>query len=561
MKNTKNFDINDLGKNSFNIYISELKNNKKVLKMYSTHIESYLNSIKEHKNLLKKICRDIDKNSPMDRPFCFLKKFKIILNFQTNYLDSYLDNSEKLFEKIKESVDNSLKIISDFLDKSQELTTNMKTTCETYYQNYDKLIKSLEETEKGVVYDYIKNTYQINISEEKNTDLEELINDSRNFESDFFISEVEIKDIIKKFIGEYNSNLKDIKNKMDQLNKECNNNIIQIMKIIKDYSNQFSTLSNEGEEEISNFDVRNSNFENGCTKYLNYEIKEDELFSTIKPDKYNLKIINQEEKRTIENEINKSGKKLLIIPRDIYNIVEKIYSYNIETINKDEYNLENEKKKLKPIELTGKILGFNFVTNALTKREIFSDTEKNDFIELIFSKEDYLITFLESLNNYRATGEYEMPLDLFEVVNKIFIRAADYLLSNSKKSIYTYVIILSQTFYIMKDNNKFFLIKNIKDKEFFKSIDFWTSYLDETIRLELIRFHNELSKNKIVLTEQKREKKNEEIYFSKMVSFIACLKGFEMEKQNIEKILLFSMNKYKMKDENRKSILSIIDEK
>ena len=561
MKNTKNFDINDLGKNSFNIYISEIKNNKKVLKMYSTHIESYLNSIKEHKNLLKKICRDIDKNSPMDRPFCFLKKFKIILNFQTNYLDSYLDKSEKLFEMIKESVDNSLKIISDFLDKSQELTTNMKTTCETYYQNYDKLIKSLEETEKGVVYDYIKNTYQINISEEKNTDLEELINDSRNFESDFFISEVEIKDIIKKFIGEYNSNLKDIKNKMAQLNKECNNNIIQIMKIIKDYSNQFSTLSNEGEEEISNFDVRNSNFENGCTKYLNYEIKEDELFSTIKPDKYNLKIINQEEKRIIENEINKSGKKLLIIPRDIYNIVEKIYSYNIETINKDEYNLENEKEKLKPIELTGKILGFNFVTNALTKREIFSDTEKNDFIELIFSKEDYLITFLESLNNYRATGEYEMPLDLFEVVNKIFIRAADYLLSNSKKSIYTYVIILSQTFYIMKDNNKFFLIKNIKDKEFFKSIDFWTSYLDETIRLELIRFHNELSKNKIILTEQKREKKNEEIYFSKMVSFIACLKGFEMEKQNIEKILLFSMNKYKMKDENRKSILSIIDEK
>ena len=561
MKNTKNFDINDLGKNSFNIYISELKNNKKVLKMYSTHIESYLNSIKEHKNLLKKICRDIDKNSPMDRPFCFLKKFKIILNFQTNYLDSYLDKSEKLFEMIKESVDNSLKIISDFLDKSQELTTNMKTTCETYYQNYDKLIKSLEETEKGVVYDYIKNTYQINIYEEKKTDLEELINDSRNFESDFFISEVEIKDIIKKFIGEYNSNLKDIKNKMAQLNKECNNNIIQIMKIIKDYSNQFSTLSNEGEEEISNFDVRNSNFENGCTKYLNYEIKEDELFSTIKPDKYNLKIINQEEKRRKENEINKSGKKLLIIPRDIYNIVEKIYSYNIETINKDEYNLENEKEKLKPIELTGKILGFNFVTNALTKREIFSDTEKNDFIELIFSKEDYLITFLESLNNYRATGEYEMPLDLFEVVNKIFIRAADYLLSNSKKSIYTYVIILSQTFYIMKDNNKFFLIKNIKDKEFFKSIDFWTSYLDETIRLELIRFHNELSKNKIVLTEQKREKKNEEIYFSKMVSFIACLKGFEMEKQNIEKILLFSMNKYKMKEENRKSILSIIDEK
>ena len=87
MKKTKNIDIFDIGKNSFNSCYSQLKNDKKVLRLYSQQIEDYLNSMEESKNILYNINRDIEKNSSIDKPFCFLKKFEIILNLQCNFFE------------------------------------------------------------------------------------------------------------------------------------------------------------------------------------------------------------------------------------------------------------------------------------------------------------------------------------------------------------------------------------------------------------------------------------------------------------------------------------------
>ena len=74
MKNKKIIDVFNLGKNTFNIYYNQLKNNKKVLKQYSEIIDANLSSINEHNNLLKNIAKDIDKDSTTDNPFYLLKK-------------------------------------------------------------------------------------------------------------------------------------------------------------------------------------------------------------------------------------------------------------------------------------------------------------------------------------------------------------------------------------------------------------------------------------------------------------------------------------------------------
>ena len=581
MKNIKNIDIFYLGKNSFNSCFSQLKNDKKVLRLYSQHIEGYLNSIEENKNLLKNINRDIDKNISSDKPFCFLKKFELLLNLQSNYYDYFLENSQKSFENLKESVDKNLEIITNFLSNIQTSSTNIKNKSIEFFEKHEKVIQTLDITEKSIIEDYFKSKYNLSFNKDKDNttinSIEEIVNESYKKEKEFYNSTQEMKDIFCKFLTEYNSNMKEIKKIMTKLNEDSNKEIINIIQIMKDNCNNLINIMNDASQKIVNFDKNNNDFINNYSEYLNNEIKKDELFQVLENDKYKIKIINEEERNKLEKEIyinsnlkNRKNSKRKSIPnfkitgKDIYNIVEKIYSFNFSTINKEEFNLVIEKQKLEITELTGKLLGYNFDINEVIKKEKnnienMSEEDINNFIDFIFKKEDYIIEFLTRLNNYRASGKLELSLDIFNVIKIIFDKAADYLLLNTNKRIYNFMIILSQTFYIMKDNKKYFLQKELKKKKYFRSINFWLNKLDNTINEELERFENELTKNDINFNEKKKLKKKGEILFNTIVSFVTCLNGFELEKEKVDQIVLPLFEKYNIKDEIKQIVLPMLD--
>ena len=68
-------DLSYIGKDTFNKNILQLKNDKKLLKLLSQNIQSFIDSIDENRKSLKKIIKELAKNSPMDHPFCFLRKY------------------------------------------------------------------------------------------------------------------------------------------------------------------------------------------------------------------------------------------------------------------------------------------------------------------------------------------------------------------------------------------------------------------------------------------------------------------------------------------------------
>ena len=567
----KNLDIFDIGKNTFNSCYSQLQNDKKVLKFYSQHIEEYLNSIEEHINILQSINRNIDKNLSIDKPFCFLKKFEIILNLQCNYFDNLIESSQKSFEHLKDIIDKTLKIISNFLLNTQISKKNIKIKSEEFYEKFNNVEKYLEQTEMSIIDDYIQTTYNIQIINynDKTNNTEELVNESHKHEKSFLISKQNMKDIFKNFLNEYNLNMKEIKIGMTKLNEECKNELVNIIKIIKDGYNNLYNLLDDAMTKIENFDKNNKNFENGYSEYLNNEIKEEELFNILDEEKYKIKIIKEEEKNLLEKENsqsqknnsnnNKKSHNLLINAKDIYNIVEKIYSYNFETIDKNDYILSDEKNKLEILNFASKLLGYDFLTNKLTKMETLSQEEINNFITLILSKEVYLIEFLKRLNNFRTTGKFELSLDLFNFIKTIFDKAADNLLIKQNSTVSNFLIILSQTFYIIKDEQKYFLQKEVNKKEYFRKVDFWYNKLDNSISQELERFEEDIVENKIDLNENAKKRKKEDIIFVKFVSFITSLNGFEIEKEKIDKIIFPLFDKYNIKEEMRKSILPLFN--
>ena len=83
--------------------------------------------------------------------------------------------------------------------------------------------------------------------------------------------------------------------------------------------------------------------------------------------------------------------------------------------------------------------------------------------------------------------------------------------------------------------------------------------MDELINHELIKFEKDSVMVKKYLDAKKKKKKKEEILFTQIVSFIACLNGFELEKEKIDKILIPLFDKYKVNEQIRQSIFSLLD--
>lgn len=564
----KTLDIFEIGKDTFNSHYNTLKITKKNIKNYIGVIDLFTKLINSHKKSLEKVNQEIKKVSQIDKPFNILNKFEFLLTFYSNYNNLIEEKIINSLENLKKSFNNVMNNIGDYLSFSQQLAMNIKNTSEAYFPKYDKLVESLEETEIAIIEEYTKKKYRICLNKQKNKDKDKdkCAKEALVYEREYLNAEEEIKEKANNYIDEFNSTLKNIKPKMVQLNEDIKNVVINIIQKLKeDYNNFINTLDNETTN-ITNLDD-NDNFKKETGEFLNYRIKKDEnceILQKINLEKYCIKIIKEEEKNIIENDNynaipkhKKLTKTLSYTSEDIYNIVNIFYNYHFETINKDLYNLDKEKDKIRVSQILGKILNYNFDTHKI-EDALATQDEKKELMNLIFSSDDCLTKFLVGINNFRATGKYEMDQLTFNDIKIIFDKVADNLLIKNNIRIASFLIILSQTFYVMRNNEKYFLQKEMKKKEYFRSIDFWASHLEKLIVDELNKFEEESKRNAIIYSEERKKKKIDDIVFSKIVSIIASLNGFELEKEKTDNILLPAISKYSLSNEMKESIMSLV---
>lgn len=569
MEHKASLDIFDLGKDTYNFHYNSLRETKKSLKNYLTIIDLFTNSLKEHKKSLKNVFKEMKKYSPIDKPFNFLKKFEILFYFHYNYNKSFLEITENNIDTLKQSINDLMNKIGDYLSYSQKLAMNIKTTSENYFIKYDKLIEALEETEIAIIEEYTKKTYRICLNKLKNKDKDKAkcVKETLVLERDYLNAEEDIKEKVNNYIDEYNLKMKNIKPKMIQLNEDSKNHILNIIKLIQEkYSNTVEIVNTENNN-MESID-KNEAFKKEVGDYLNYMIKKDkncEMLNIVNLEKYNIKIAKEEEKNSLEAENYnaipqklKLTKHLSYTGRDIYNMIKIFYECKFESINKDCYNLEVENNKIKISDFMGQLLNYSFDTHDFGKEKSLTEEEKKTSINLILSNEEYITKFLICLNNYRTTGKYEMTEEQFYTIKNIFYRIADNLLLKENLKTSSFLIILSQTFYIMKDSGKYYLQKELKNHKFFRSIEFWRNHIDNLIIDEIDRFEKESIKNKIIYSEERRRKKIDDISFSKIISLVTSFKGFELEKDKIDNILIPIMDKYEIPTDVRESIFSVI---
>ena len=565
MEGLKALDIVILGRESFSLYYNNIKNSKKSIKNYLTIVDSFSKITADNKKALNNLFKTIKEFSEADIPFPILKNLEILIKIYEKYNDAFLVSIETPLENLKKSILNSLKYLSNYLNFSQILSMNIKNLSRKYYENYNKLMENLGDTELAVIDEYTKSKYRLCINKLKNKEKEKdkLIKETLSNEKAYLSMKSDLSEKVDNYIEQFNSIMKKINPKIVQLNEDIKNtSLIAISTLKKNNANFMTQLENETMELLN----KDNNCNSEGNEYFDFMMKKDEnseIHQAVELSKYNIKILKEEEKTSIECDTfkpknRKLTKALVYTAEDIFNIVKNIYDLNFKMVNQDSFNLDKERNKIIITDIMGKILSYNFDTRTFVKECNITQEEVNYLFSAIFTDEEYFMKYLLCLNNYRTTGKYEISPDVFNIIKVIFDKKADELLVANNIKIAGFIVILSQTFYMMKDNEKYYLQKEVQKKEYFRDIKFWVNYFEDGITEDVIKFEEESKKIGVVYSDEKKEKKLEEIAFSKMASLVTSLTDFEIEKEKIEAILLPLFDKYKISEQTRESILQLM---
>ena len=221
------------------------------------------------------------------------------------------------------------------------------------------------------------------------------------------------------------------------------------------------------------------------------------------------------------------------------------------------YNLDKENKKLSVKSLSEKLFSFDKENNIDEK---IKEKELDELFGLL-NNEDNLLKFFMTLNNFRATGQYSLTKNVFDIIVKIFNIALDYMLIKPIPKLDELIVILSQTFFIKKDETKYYIQKSIKNHELFKKQQFWEKQLNNSIEKEFERLENDEKVRNIFLTKELKEKKKREMLTAKIIPFTSYIKEFGADEQMILNIVNPIMNKYNLDERTRDICLLYLKDK
>ena len=542
-----------------------------------------------------------------------IDKINKFFNYQIQSLQLFVNSIETPLNQLHHIIDESQLQINNI--KSEYLTEKQNFSQKFYeFDSLNKKLKKecLEGEKKLIEYSISKkliNSQDVDIE----TDLENEAN----------LKIIDIKKnqkiILEKFknFGNFGKIFNDISNeKLNELKlktsilyqafEKCLNYLLIFYK--KSFLLPINQITNQ-EKEL--------NDKNLFDDLLKNNIKEiDEKIYNINFDEYQIRIINKknEEKDDIyyENEnINENLKEYEIIDEekrqlneeDIFFIVKKMY--NINFVNKKNYiiNIEKEKLKLKDlitkltsyskknkknsIDINKKKLDMNnniiknidlINENSVNNKKKLKDTNNNynntntseeitqeevNYLCKSMKNKEYRIFILKKINNFRVLGAFKMPLDTFNFFIQIFKEISKYFYIDENKldlQIINLTIILTQTFYCLKNEQRVYIQNELNSEEIFHSEEFWKKVIKYNIEDEIEACKkNEKQIGKIENEKSIRARRNS-ISFAQLVPQISGMLGFGLSKEKVKQIVLPFIDEFNINDKNKKIILKVIED-
>ena len=369
----------------------------------------------------------------------------------------------------------------------------------------------------------------------------------------------------KANIGKINEN-NIINNKID--NQENNNNEIlsekemidELILLRQNYKKYLLRLTGKQKEYIDKIngissDIRRFNIDENN---LLYDILKsfDDNFSEILKELNNYCLLYEHNKKLIKN-MNLELQNNLMFSSKIFN------NYEFEEYVPKFKDIKDPMDLL-VIEKMNKLIGFEFeklksnnnkeadeninyqniddnllfilLMNKFLGEEISLNQKEKKLMINLFNKAQFIQEFLLRLNKVRMNLQLFNKKENFDFVlecfNYIFSKIS---ITNEKNhELFNIIMILSETFFIIEEDKKIFLVNKMNIPQEIKESDFWIKYLEYEINLEAKKPQNKTgSRYKYIV----------------IISNTTHLKEFSVPKEKTVEIIEYFKNKYKFSDD------------
>ena len=369
----------------------------------------------------------------------------------------------------------------------------------------------------------------------------------------------------KANIGKINEN-NIINNKID--NQENNNNEIlsekemidELILLRQNYKKYLLRLTGKQKEYIDKIngissDIRRFNIDENN---LLYDILKsfDDNFSEILKELNNYCLLYEHNKKLIKN-MNLELQNNLMFSSKIFN------NYEFEEYVPKFKDIKDPMDLL-VIEKMNKLIGFEFeklksnnnkeadeninyqniddnllfilLMNKFLGEEVSLNQKEKKLMINLFNKAQFIQEFLLRLNKVRMNLQLFNKKENFDFVlecfNYIFSKIS---ITNEKNhELFNIIMILSETFFIIEEDKKIFLVNKMNIPQEIKESDFWIKYLEYEIYLEAKKPQNKTgSRYKYIV----------------IISNTTHLKEFSVPKEKTVEIIEYFKNKYKFSDD------------
>ena len=509
-----------------------LKNNNNI---ETDHIlslsKSIFNIIKSQLTYLNIFLREVD-----DIIKSFDKTLKEKNTMSSGYMNEYEDCRNGLQKKYKE-IEKAKKLFFDNANITENLLISFYTpripNCKTQDTPY-------------ITRTQVDNS--IKVTKKNENDYANLVKNAKNYEDKFFSLTSNSIDNMKRVSCDLTTKMKD--------------NIVSFLLNLK---NCFKLPLGEIDTylpELVNLD-ENKKIE----EIINSSYKKDNQLIRVEVEKYEIKSIPKYDEDNIDNHF-----KYLIEDKEIINTVNEMEK-NFNLIVKGSIEEINSPEKLRCRFLTYKLFSFskkmkNVINNLEKDKNVNNDENKNYSItdeevkELyeMFKKSENRIIFIKKLNNFRKYGCYEFPTREFYILGNILNLIINYFEQDKNSENQFSLVILSETYYKMENDEKVYILTTIKRNKLFHEINFWNDYINTSILKEVERNVNLDLKHLKNNTHAGCKKRNfDKLVFAQMFPIIKTMLEFELEDDKLNKLIENLVSYYNIDETSKKILFDMIN--
>ena len=471
-------------------------------------------------------------------------------------VEQQIINIEYFFEGIDEKLDNFEKLIKEqnlaYID-TQSAFKEIKNELIKKYKEIEKLklsfMTNITFVEENIHKFYKKKSKsQLNLSQMDSNhelDLDQInsyIQKTKKIEDEYITNISLVKNAEKSYIDIGDESKKKSRKILCQLANSLKELISDCMQLL---SNSFKLPLSEIDtylkdlislDEYSKFD-----------EIIQNSYQKDNKLKPINPEKYTLKFFQQKNNNNINSTSNGLQEMDFVQEEEIFMTIKKMME-NFDLLEKNKFNLKLEEENLRCKYLTLKILSLA-PSNKLNTNNVPNITpEEVEEIDEMLTKKQNRIIFIQKLSQFRTSGNFEIPDNMYNILSRLFNKIAKMVESEEDYESAVNIIILSQTYYITKNNDKKYLQNSIMNNAFFKRKKFWEAFLNYLI-------------NKEIDEKNGKSTDNTNIAFAQLISMINNMIEFELDVNIIEEIIFPLIEKYKISPELTELIFSPLNDK